>query len=54
MELEVRTSNGKLLFKWNPVTSTLSIVLKGLLYCVKLDPSGYKMIDEKSVEKHSK
>ena len=28
MELEVRTGNGKLLFKWNPDTSTLSIVQK--------------------------
>ena len=54
MELEVRTSNGKLLFKWNPATSTLSIVLKGLHYRVKLDPSRYKVIDEKTVEKRNK
>ena len=54
MELEVRTGKGKLLFKWNPVTSTLSIVLKGFHYRVKLDPSGYKVIDEKTVEKRNK
>lgn len=54
MELEVRTGKGKLLFKWNPATSTLSIVLKGFHYHVKLDPSGYKVIDEKSVEKRNK
>lgn len=51
MELEVRTGNGKLLFKWNPVTFTLSILLKGVLYRVKLGAFGFRLIEEKIVEK---
>lgn len=52
MELEVRTDNGKLLFKWNPTTSILSIVLKGFHYRVKLGAFGFKLLDEKSVNKN--
>jgi hypothetical protein len=51
MELEVRTGNGKLLFKWNPDTSTLSIVLKGFQYRVKLGDFGFILIEEKTVKK---
>lgn len=51
MELEVRTGNGKLLFKWNPDTFTLSIVLKGFLYRVQLGAFGFKLIEEKTAEK---
>ena len=43
MFVEIRSKKGKLLFKWDPQTNTVNIVLKDTLYSVRLNnlsPSG--------------
>ena len=46
MSMEVRSENGtgKFLFEWDPDIDTISILLKGVLYRVKLIKQGTKAI----------
>ena len=52
MFVEIRSKKGKLLFKWDPQTNTVNIVLKDILYSVKLNnlsPSGeYEILSNKN------
>ena len=53
MSMEVRSDNGtgKFLFEWNPEDDTITLVLKGTVYRVKLVKTGkdgtYHILDKR-------
>lgn len=55
VEVRSEEQKGKLLFKWDPQSNVVDIVLKDTVYSVKLGQdesgSGYKIIDKKQKPK---
>lgn len=42
MQIEIRTSQGKKLFEWNPTKNTITIMFKKHCYCIELNSNGTK------------
>lgn len=42
MQIEIRTSQGKKLFEWNPIKNTITIMFKKHCYCIELKSNSTK------------